>query len=445
MIINFSIKNFKVIKEKITLSFEATSSNDLEEYYVVRPFKKVRILRLALIYGPNASGKTTILEALNFLRYIVLNPFSDKYSSFKQLTPFLGDKNFKKQNTSFELEFVNKNTKYLYEIELNQKAIIKECLYRFKPKKALVYNRTTNLDKELTEIRFGSKIKLDKTSRETLSLNTLWNNTVLGGYLKTNLSIDEFQEVIDWFKNKLQLVIGPDVLLFPFVSNKLKQGEINRKRIIELLKNADLGIDDILIKKKQKNEEEFNNFLDFLKNVLKVNNDEIEKIKETQNKLIINELRFKHILNNEEFELSFEEESAGTRRYYEMCGILDMMLNNDIVVPIDELESSLHPDLIKHFLLTFLLNIKNSQLIATTHYRELLLEKDILRNDVIWFTERKEDGSADLYSLADFGTLIIRKASSIYNAYKIGKLGAVPRLNDPYLVNSHNEKKQKKS
>ena len=444
MIINFSIKNFKVIKEKITLSFEATSSNDLEEYYVVKPFKKLRILRLALIYGPNASGKTTILEALNFLRDIVLNPFSDKYSSFKQLTPFLGDKYFKKQNTSFELEFVNKNTKYLYEIELNQKAIIKECLYRFKPKKALVYNRTTNLDKELTEIKFGSKIKLDKTSRETLSLNTLWNNPVLGGYLKTNLSIEEFQEVIDWFKNKLQLVIGPDVLLFPFVSNKLEQGEINRKRIIELLKKADLGIDDILIKKKPKNVEEFNNILDFLKNVLKVNNDKIEKIKETQSKLIINELRFKHILNNEEFELSFEEESAGTKRYYEMCGILDMMLNNDIVVPIDELESSLHPDLIKHFLLTFLLNIKNSQLIATTHYRELLLEKDILRNDAIWFTERKEDGSADLYSLADFGTSIIRKTNSIYNAYKIGKLGAVPRLSDPYLIDSDNEKKEKK-
>ena len=90
-----------------------------------------------------------------------------------------------------------------------------------------------------------------------------------------------------------------------------------------------------------------------------------------------------------------------------------MMLNDELIVPIDELESSLHPDLIKHFLLTFLINAKNSQLIATTHYRELLMEKSILRNDTIWFTERKEDGSADLYSLIDFDTSTIRKTTSI--------------------------------
>jgi len=134
MIINFSIRNFKVIKEKITLSFEATSSDHLAEYYIESPFKNLRVLRLALIYGPNASGKTTILEALNFLRNLVIKPLPDKSSSFTDLKPFLGDKNFKKQNTSFELEFVTNGTKYLYEVELNQKAIIKESLYRFKPK-----------------------------------------------------------------------------------------------------------------------------------------------------------------------------------------------------------------------------------------------------------------------------------------------------------------------
>jgi len=89
--------------------------------------------------------------------------------------------------------------------------------------------------------------------------------------------------------------------------------------------------------------------------------------------------------------------------------------------------------LIKHFLLTFLVNSKCSQLIATTHFRELLMEKNIFRTDVIWFTEIKSDGSTDLYSLADFDSSVIRKASSIYNAYKIGKLGAVPNLDDYYL------------
>jgi AAA15 family ATPase/GTPase len=111
------------------------------------------------------------------------------------------------------------------------------------------------------------------------------------------------------------------------------------------------------------------------------------------------------------------------------------MMRGEIIVTIDELESSLHPDLLKHFLLTFLVNSKHSQLIATTHYRELLMEKDIIRNDAIWFTEKKEDGSTDLFSLADFDSSVIRNTSSVYNAYKIGKLGAVPNLSDYYIDN----------
>ena len=431
MIVNFSVQNFKIIKEKITLSFEATSSDDLAEYYIATPFKNLRLLRLALIYGPNASGKTTILDALNFLRNLILKPLPDKSSCFLQLRQFLGDKKFKEGNTLFELEFINNNTKYLYELELNQKAIIKEFLYRFKPKKALVYQRTTDVQKKLTEIRFGSKIKLNKASRESLLHNTLWNNTVLGGYLKTNLSLQELQDVIDWFQNKLKATISPHTMLFPVIFEQLDEGQINKKRIIELLKKADLGISDILIKEKKRDEELFNNFSDFLKTLLP--EEEINKIKDDENEIFLKELFFQHFIDGQQFILPFVEESAGTRRYYELCGILEMMLNNEIIIPIDELESSLHPDLIKQFLLTFLINTKKSQLITTTHYRELLLEKDILRNDAIWFTEKKNNGSTDLYSLADFDTSTIRKTNSIYNAYKIGKLGAVPNLGDPYL------------
>ena len=112
--------------------------------------------------------------------------------------------------------------------------------------------------------------------------------------------------------------------------------------------------------------------------------------------------------------------------------LLDTLINQKILV-IDELEASLHPDLIKHFILTFIVNSRNAQLIATTHFRELLQEKDILRPDIIWFTERKKDQSTDLYSLADFDSSVIRKTSSYYNAYKIGKLGAVPNLRSYYL------------
>jgi AAA15 family ATPase/GTPase len=113
--------------------------------------------------------------------------------------------------------------------------------------------------------------------------------------------------------------------------------------------------------------------------------------------------------------------------------LLDLIIRNDYVLPIDELESSLHPDLLKFFILVFLVNSKNSQIIATTHTRELLMEKEMLRNDTIWFTEKKTDGSTELFSLADFDSSVVRNTTSIYNAYKSGKLGAKPNLVDYYL------------
>ena len=158
------------------------------------------------------------------------------------------------------------------------------------------------------------------------------------------------------------------------------------------------------------------------------------------------DIQFEHSVKQGEkhvsYSLPYSEESQGTKRYFQFSGILNEMLTGTKTFIIDELESSLHPDLVKHFLLLFLVNAKSSQLIATTHYRELLMERDILRDDVIWFTEKKPDGCIDLYSLSDFDSTVIRDTSSVFNAYKSGKLGAVPALSDYYieLSNGENEK-----
>ena len=110
-----------------------------------------------------------------------------------------------------------------------------------------------------------------------------------------------------------------------------------------------------------------------------------------------------------------------------------MFIIGKIILPIDELEASLHPDLYTHFLLTFLVNAKSSQLIATTHNREILNNKDLFRNDAIWFTQKNEFGATELYSLADFDTSVVRDTTNVYNAYKVGKLGGVPHLGDYYI------------
>ena len=125
-----------------------------------------------------------------------------------------------------------------------------------------------------------------------------------------------------------------------------------------------------------------------------------------------------------------DKESEGTKRFYGFAGLLALLIKSPTVFPIDELESSLHPDLYTHFLLSFLQNAKQSQLIATTHNRELLADRDIFRDDVIWFTDKSKDCATELYSLADFDTSTIK---NILNAYKIGKFSGVPRLSDTFI------------
>jgi AAA15 family ATPase/GTPase len=110
-----------------------------------------------------------------------------------------------------------------------------------------------------------------------------------------------------------------------------------------------------------------------------------------------------------------------------------LLIKNSTAFPIDELESSLHPDLYTHFILSFLLNTDKSQIIATTHNLEILDNKDIFRNDVIWFTDKNENCATELYSLADFDSSIVRNTTNIYNAYKSGKLKAIPNLGDNFI------------
>jgi AAA15 family ATPase/GTPase len=403
MIINLKIRNFKSIKDEIELSFEAVDS--VEDSYIYR-YKNQNILKMAIIYGQNASGKTNILKALEFLKSFIINP-PIKRDDRVEITPFLFTNNVK-QNSYFEIEFLENEIKYLYKLELNKNGIVDEKLYFYNPNRALVYDR--NLKK------FGSKIDIKKLEEKILFKNTIHNNTLLSGYLKTDITIKEFDDVLSWFK-KLMKPIYPRTDLLAFTTKLIKENRIDKDFITNILQNADFAINDFEIKE-QEIESEFKEFLQSIGEVEDA--DRLRKI----------ELFFTHF---HKYKLDFQNESSGTQRYYHLSIMLSLMLKESLILSIDELDSSLHPDLLKHFLLTFLVNAKASQLIFTTHSRDLLLEKDILRHDTIWFTEKKEDSSTDLFALSDFDSKIIRKESSLYNIYKQGKLGAVPNLKNYFL------------
>jgi len=257
MIVNFSIQNFGSIKDKQTLSFEADDSEHLEDTYVVHTAGK-RLLKLALIYGANASGKTTVLKALDFLRDLVVNP-KEKKTDILNFSPYLFDTNTPEQPTELSIEFVHEEVCYQYEIAFTRQAIISEALYIDTFERVLIYSRTTDIAEQLTKISFGDKIILEKSAQQVLELNTLWNNTALGGFLKTNINLEEFRRVADWFGNYLKSIVAPQTQLGTYITKKISKEEVSKKEIVSILKKADFNISDIII---QENKKQNNLFLE---------------------------------------------------------------------------------------------------------------------------------------------------------------------------------------
>ena len=404
MIINFSVENFGSIKEKQTLSFLANKSDHLEDYYIIEPIKGLRLNKLALIYGANASGKTTILKALDFLKEICTDPFDKKTEKF-DFEPFLFDEKTPIQNTKFELEFVQNGIRYFYEVELNKNCIVNEKLYNFNPNKALVFERTTDEEKELTSVKFGSKIPKKKSLEESLEIFTLWNNTVIAGFLKGNIDLLELKDVSYWFIHIMLRLILPSEDLSNIFLPRLIENKQYLNTFLTFFKKSDFNITSLKL-----DDDVPNN---------KVRRDNIDII---------------HLVNNTEYSLKFNKESLGTQKYFSLVGLLILCLSSEMILYIDELESSLHPDLYIHFLMFFIVNSKKeSQLIATTHNREILNNRDLFRDDAIWFTDKNEDSATELYSLADFDSSVVRDTTNVLNAYKSGKLGGVPNLGDYYI------------
>lgn len=437
MILNFSIQNFGSIKDKQTLSFEADKSDHLEEAYVTRCGGR-RILKLALLYGANASGKTTVLKALDFLRQLVIDPQSKKTDRL-DFEPYLFDPDTPKQPTVLSIEFIRNEVRYAYRVEFTQEAVVAEELYAYyTPNKARIYQRTTDLERQFVEIKFGSKMTKSKAVKQSLTANTLWNNTVLGGYLKTNVDSKELQEVVDWFKFYLKRMVQPQTSFEDLIFFQMEDGEILSSDMIPILQQADLHISDIVIQSREiVGRQEVEDFLSLINDHHSVmsKGDVIDLREEA--KAVIKKVMLEHTVNGAKYQLPLEEESRGTRRYYEFAGLLALFIKDPRAMLIDELETSLHPDLYRHFIVSYLLNTKDSQILATTHNRELLDDRDLFRNDAIWFTDKSNADATELYSLADFDRSVIGKKTNVLNAYKSGKLSGTPILGDTHIDLNH--------
>lgn len=430
MILDFTISNYRSIHTPQTISFEATNDKNLESYYVVTK-GKYRILKLATILGANASGKSNVIKAFRMLYTLFLEPCRDKSSEI-HYDKFALNTETMPEDSEMIVNFICGENKYHYEVVFNNKIVKSELLqcHPFeKLRSHLVYERHTDVSTLMSTIKWGANYPLASIARD-LTVNLLHNRTVFGAYQMSNVDIPWLKEIVDWLSEyMLPNVSTTEQKLFNYTSQLLVNNKVYKEKVVALLKKADVGILDFSIEDKL--EEIPETVLDMILNDSKIPAKAKETIKNNPVSHSV-EVSMMHSTSHGNIPMEYSQESNGTKRYYELSGVLLKMIQESHFVTIDELECRLHPDLYKYFIVSYLTNAKDSQMVFTTHLREFLSDKDLFRRDSIWITEKNIDGETDLYSLADFTENEVSKLN-VFEAYKAGRFGGIPHLGNNYI------------
>lgn len=420
MFLQFSVNNFRSIKDTVTFSM-ATASKDNENFFPVRNYE---LLTSSVIYGANASGKSNVLKAMAFMGKVVLNKTKVIQSTDKlPHDPFRLNTSTQDASSTFEIVFFIDEIKYRYGFEMDDTTVYSEWLYADKKgKEAKLFYRDSE-DKEYVnpkEFKEGFIFFDNIKSKVKVSNNQLF-------IWKCDREDDAIisKSILKWFSH-FNLIDGLDHGGYVNYTMKKMEDTDFKSEMVSLIKTADIGIEDIKVEKED------------------VPNDIIEKLPlpdEIKQKMLeeggvqsvsLNTYHKKFDENNNEigttiFDLD-DEESLGTRKFFKMSAPILNTLQEGKILMIDELDASLHPILTKHLINLFhdkTINTKNAQLIFATHDTNLL-KPYIFRRDQIWMTEKDKYGATDIYSLAQFKN--VRKDEDFEKQYIQGKYGAIPYL-----------------
>ncbi|WP_418868744.1 AAA family ATPase [Segatella hominis] len=429
MIAEFKIRNFYSLRDEQTLSFIPTNDDTSRDIYTEEVADGVSLLKIGCIYGSNASGKTNILKALDFFSQFMVNDGLNKGDEIG-VVPFLLDDVSGKERTQFEMSFYLNREKYKLNLVLDNKVIYEETLQVYSSvQPTLLYKRTYNPEKDATDIVFGGKVGLVKKSREAIEGNTFNKRTVIAAFGMSNVEKSRLNLVYDFFSQKIAPIMYPQSSLMGFTKRRITRDRDGRLKrfILHFLKASDFNISDIAI-----HEEEVS-ITPEMELVIKNTSAMPEKAKEEilkKGTLHSDEMFFVHHTSKGDKELDEELESRGTKRYMGLATILYDLLVHGVILPIDEIESSIHYELLSYFIKVFLVNSKRSgQLIISTHDINLL-DEDYIRRDVIWFTDKNDCGETQLIRLSTLG---LHKTLSVYNAYRQEKLVNLPFLDSIYM------------
>lgn len=418
MLLEFSVKNFLSFKNEATLSMYASAEITEHERYNVFSVGGQHLLRTAVIYGANASGKTNLIKAMQFMKNFVVNSLELQSEKEIDIEHFkLDTVNFP---SKFEVTFLVYDVYYRYGFVIDAKRVHHEWLYYAPFEQELkLFDRKFN--NETDTIALGEKFsegeplvdnqqpKLTRERALFLAVVSQFNGTIS-------------RKVMDWFTNDFKVLFATKEETFEGVSVKKIGDVLYKKEILKFLQAADTAIEDIeLVKVKPQ---------DISGNVPnKLKQDIVYKVKM---------LMTKHSVFNTAGALtdsvlwSMEDESEGTQKLFALSAPLIETLKNGETLVVDELDSKLHP-MIMRFIINLFHSTKSNpnhaQLIFATHETNLLSQR-FFRRDQICFTEKDQYGSTDLYSLADYQWDELPSENRYKRDYFKGKYGAIPFIGE---------------
>ena len=413
MLIGFSVGNYKSFKETVTLSMVASSiteeEKELDENNVFPIKDKLSLLKSAAIYGANASGKSNLVAAINFMKWFVLNSSKEtQVSDAIDIEGFRLSTETEKEPSFFEIVFILEDKTFRYGFEVNARQVVSEWLSQ----------ADDTEEKMLFERDFDNYILDDFPEGQSISDKTRSNALFLSVVAQFNGKISG--KILLWFSKNLQLISGLQDTQYRQENLESFENSRHKQNIIEFIKKLDLGILDIVRVK--------TSVFSISDNTAKYEGS-YSSLDPIYVKTKVQTFHPKYDADGKQTSMELfdmeKHESEGTNKLFALAGILLDTLRTGKILLIDELDARLHPLITRELICLFNSNETNpqhAQLIFTTHDTNLLSSKTF-RKDQIWFTEKDNKGATDLYSLVEYK---VGKNASFERDYIMGKYGAIP-------------------
>lgn len=434
MLIRFVCENYRSINEEIVFSMLPGKAQKNANHIITDSKSGIDTLRTALLYGANASGKSNLVRAMEFAQDFIIEGTHPRAKI--PVKPFRLKKSCLLQPSRFEFEFIINGQGYAYGFAADRSRVYEEWLYQINAKEEVaLFERETD-KKNKVKATFNHTKITDPTEQQFLQFvarGTRPNQLLLTSLIESNVQL--FEAVYAWFYKKLRIIFPES--RFITIPLDIHEDQKFSRNLASFLSAMNTGIDEVCTKPVDPDSLSIPEDL-LVKRLKELDQDNKEKERAEEslvfngpqgryllllndaNEVEVHALNTRRFVNGESIDFDIFEESDGTQRLFDLFPIIYDTENRVFVV--DELERSLHPNLVRKFLQYFLTATSKSQLIVTTH-ESTLLDLELLRRDEIWFAEKSPAGASAFYSLEEFKP---RHDLDIRKGYLQGRFGAIP-------------------